>query len=90
MLGESSLTLPSTDSYIGTIYLLTSTVFLPVFASVADVFGRYLAMQLSLLFFLLGSALSTGAANMPMLLAGRGFSGIGAAGILTVGISHVS
>ena len=41
-------------------------------------------MQLSILFFMLGSAISTGAANMPMMLAGRGIAGIGAAGLLTV------
>ena len=71
-------------SYIGTIYLLTSTVFLPLFASVADVFGRYWAMQVSLILFIIGSALSTAAQDMPMMLAGRGIAGVGAAGLLTV------
>jgi MFS family permease len=64
--------------------LLTSTVFLPLFASVADIYGRHFALQLSLIFFIAGSALSTGAMNMEMMLAGRGISGIGAAGLLTV------
>ncbi|ESK84711.1 mfs multidrug transporter [Moniliophthora roreri MCA 2997] len=72
------------QSYIGTLYLLTSTVFLPLFASVADIYGRHFAMQASLVFFILGSALSTGAKNMGMMLAGRGIAGIGAAGLLTV------
>ncbi|KAF8517756.1 major facilitator superfamily domain-containing protein [Hysterangium stoloniferum] len=72
------------QSYIGTVYILTSTVFLPIFASLSDVFGRYWAMQLSLIMFLIGCALSTGAQNMPMMLAGRGIAGIGAAGLLTV------
>ncbi|KDQ08492.1 hypothetical protein BOTBODRAFT_138939 [Botryobasidium botryosum FD-172 SS1] len=72
------------QSWIGTSYVLTSTVFLPIYASIADVFGRHWAAQLSLLFFLIGSALCTGAQNMPMLLAGRGISGVGAAGMLTV------
>ncbi|KAI0047779.1 MFS general substrate transporter, partial [Auriscalpium vulgare] len=71
------------QSYIGTIYLLTSTVFLPFFGSLSDVYGRHFALQVALLFFLIGSALCTGAQNMPMLLAGRGISGIGAGGILT-------
>lgn len=71
-------------SYIGTSYLLASTVFLPLFASIADIYGRHFGLQLSLLFFLVGSALSTGAVNMPMILAGRGIAGIGAAGLLTV------
>ncbi|KAF8553476.1 MFS general substrate transporter [Imleria badia] len=72
------------ESYIGTSYLLASTVFLPLFASIADIYGRHFGLQLSLLFFLVGSALSTGAANMPMILAGRGIAGIGAAGLLTI------
>ncbi|KIK69465.1 hypothetical protein GYMLUDRAFT_648710 [Collybiopsis luxurians FD-317 M1] len=72
------------QSYIGTLYLLTSTAFLPLFASIADIYGRHFAMQLSLVFFLFGSALSTGARNMQMMLAGRAVAGIGAAGLLTV------
>ncbi|KAH9946096.1 MFS general substrate transporter [Epithele typhae] len=47
------------QSYIGTIYLLTSTVFLPLFASLADVWGRHWALQFALFCFLLGSAIST-------------------------------
>ncbi|KZS91828.1 MFS general substrate transporter [Sistotremastrum niveocremeum HHB9708] len=71
------------QSWIGTAYLLTSAVFLPIFASLSDIFGRHWAMQISLIFFMIGSALSTGAQNMPMMLAGRGIAGIGAAGLLT-------
>ncbi|KAG8830751.1 hypothetical protein FRC17_004286 [Serendipita sp. 399] len=72
------------QSYIGTAYVLGSTVFLPISASFADVFGRYGAMQASILIFLVGSALSTGATNMPILLLGRGISGVGAAGLLGI------
>jgi hypothetical protein len=74
------------QSYIGTAYVLTSTVFLPIFASLADIFGRYWAMQLSVFFFIVGSAISTGANSMPTLLAGRGIAGIGAAGLLGVSV----
>jgi MFS family permease len=76
------------SSYIGTSYLLTSTVFLPFFAAIADTYGRHFGLQISLLLFLLGSALSTGAVNMPMVLAGRGIAGVGAAGLLTVCCTH--
>lgn len=73
-------------SYIGTIYLLTSTVFLPPFASIADIFGRHWALQLGLIFFIIGSAVSTGSQNMTTMLVGRGIAGIGAAGLLAVRI----
>ncbi|KAI0704999.1 MFS general substrate transporter [Cerioporus squamosus] len=72
------------QSYIGTVYLLTSTVFLPLFASLADVWGRHWALQLSLAFFLIGSAISTGSQNMPTMLVGRGIAGIGSAGMMAV------
>lgn len=65
-------------------YVLTSTIFLPVFASLADIFGRYWAMQIGILCFMVGSAISTAANSMPVLLIGRGVAGIGAAALLTV------
>lgn len=76
------------QSYIGTTYVLGSTVFLPIFASLADVFGRYWAMQASVAFFIIGSAISTGANSMELLLVGRGIAGIGAAGLITVSNWH--
>ena len=41
-------------------------------------------MQTSVLFFIVGSAICTGANSMAALLVGRGISGIGAAGLLTI------
>ncbi|KAF8178201.1 major facilitator superfamily domain-containing protein [Mycena galopus ATCC 62051] len=70
------------QSYIGTAYLLTSAVFLPVFAQLADIFGRHATLQLALFLFMIGSAISTGAVSMIMLLVGRGLAGVGAAGLL--------
>ncbi|PVF97525.1 MFS general substrate transporter [Serendipita vermifera] len=72
------------QSYIGTAYVLGSTVFLPIFASLADVFGRYWAMQVSVVIFMVGSAFSTGANSMALLLVGRGIAGVGAAGLLAI------
>ncbi|KZT21059.1 MFS general substrate transporter [Neolentinus lepideus HHB14362 ss-1] len=40
------------QSYIGTAYLLSSTVFIPFFGSLSDIYGRHPALQLSLLFFM--------------------------------------
>lgn len=71
-------------SYVGTVYLLTSTVFLPLFASLADVWGRHWALQLSLAFFMVGSAISTGSHSMATMLVGRGIAGIGSAGMMAV------
>lgn len=86
---ESGL-LIARSSYIATSYLLASTVFLPFFASIADIYGRHFGLQLSSLLFLVGSALSTGAVTMSMVLLGRGIAGIGAAGLLTVRLLRLS
>jgi MFS family permease len=59
-------------------------VFLPMFASLADIFGRHWALQISLFFFIVGSAISTGAENMIMMIMGRGIAGVGAAGLTSV------
>ena len=72
------------QSYIGTVYLLTTTVFLPLFASLADIWGRHWTLQFSLFFFMVGSAISTGSQNMPTMLVGRGVAGIGAGGMMAV------
>ncbi|KAI0745351.1 MFS general substrate transporter [Earliella scabrosa] len=72
------------QSYIGTVYLLTSTVFLPLFASLADIWGRHWSLQLSLLLFMVGSAISTGSQDMITMLVGRGVAGIGAGGMMAV------
>lgn len=40
--------------------------------------------QIGLAFFVIGSAICTGAQSLPVLLAGRGISGIGAAGLISV------
>ncbi|KAF8334316.1 MFS general substrate transporter [Cantharellus anzutake] len=72
------------QSWVGTSYVITSTSFLPVFANITNIFGRYGTIQFALIVFAIGSILSTAAQSMPMLLAGRGISGVGAAALLTV------
>ena len=57
-----------------------------MFASTADIYGCHSALQLSLLIFLVGSAISAGAVNMTMMLIGWGIAGAGGAGSLTVGL----
>ena len=46
--------------------------------------------QIGFVVFFLGSVLSTAAQNMPMLLAGRGLSGVGAAFLLVVSALSLS
>ncbi len=81
---KTSSELALITSYIGTVYTLTASVFLPVYAPFARTFGNHFALQTALFLFILGSALCTGAQNIEMVLAGRGIAGIGAAGLLAV------
>ncbi|KZP01200.1 MFS general substrate transporter [Calocera viscosa TUFC12733] len=74
----------SEQQWIGTAYLLTATVFLPIFGSIADIFGRYWALQLSTLLFVIGSAICTGSQSIIPLIVGRAISGIGAGGLTTL------
>ncbi|KAF8334320.1 major facilitator superfamily domain-containing protein [Cantharellus anzutake] len=71
------------ECWVGASYFVTSTAFLLVFANLTNIFGRYATIQLSLIVFAIGSALSAAAQSMPMLLAGRGISGVGTAALMT-------
>lgn len=55
-----------------------------MFAQLSDIYGRHASLQLSLIVFMIGSAISTGAVAMSMMLVGRGVAGVGAAGLLAV------
>jgi MFS family permease len=68
-------------NWVITAFTLTSTAFIPAFGQLADIFGRHSALQLSLVFMLIGSALCAGAQAWGMLLLGRALQGVSAAGI---------
>jgi EmrB/QacA subfamily drug resistance transporter len=76
--------------WVATIYLLTSTVAVPIFASLSDRFGRKPFFVSGVVLFVLASALCGAAGNlaflpfdgMGQLIAFRGLQGIGA-GIIT-------
>jgi MFS family permease len=63
---------------------LTSTAFIPAFGQLSDIFGRHVALQLSLSFMTLGSILCAAAQNWTMLLFGRAFQGLSAAGLMNI------
>ncbi|KAE9987975.1 hypothetical protein EG328_000919 [Venturia inaequalis] len=67
--------------WIGTSYLLTNAVFMPVIASLSDIFGRPVCLLTSLVFFTVGSIVAATAKTMMTLLVGRCVQGIGGGGI---------
>ena len=71
-------------AWVFTIYLLTMTVSMPMFASLSDRLGRRPVLFLGVSLFLAGSALCGLAGEMWQFLLFRGFQGFGAGAILPV------
>ena len=69
-------------SWIASSYALASTVFIPIFAGLAEVFGRKYILLTSIVLFAVGSAVCGAATNMEMMVSGRSIAGIGGGGIL--------
>ncbi len=68
-------------SWVITIYLLTSTISVPIVGKLSDMYGRKWFYAAGIVIFVVGSALSGISADMLQLILFRGFQGIGA-GIL--------
>src|SRR3712207_164472 len=65
-------------SWVVTIYLLTSTITVPIFGKLSDLYGRKWLYMGGIVIFLLGSALSGLSADIFQLIAFRGLQGLGA------------
>ncbi|KAF7886067.1 hypothetical protein EAF00_010170 [Botryotinia globosa] len=70
--------------WAGTSFLLTSTIWQPVFIALSHVFGRRPLLLFSLFLFTVGSSLGGAAQSMPSLLVGRCLQGSGVGGILAL------
>ena len=71
-------------SWVFSAYLLTSTVTVPIYGKVADLFGRKPAFLFSIAVFLVGSMLCGQAQTMEQLIAFRLLQGLGAGGVLPI------
>src|SRR2546428_11693173 len=70
-------------------YMLTSTVMVPIYGKLSDLFGRKVIFIIGVSLFLVGSALSGAAQSMNMLIAFRAFQGLGAGALLPIAIAVV-
>lgn len=75
-------------SWAITAYLLTSTVGLPIYGKLGDLFGRKAVFQFAILVFVVGSALAGRAQSMDQLIAFRAVQGIGAGGLM-IGVQAI-
>ena len=72
-----------------TIYLLTSTISVPFWGKLSDLYGRKPIFMIGIVIFLVGSALSGLSQNMGMLIAFRGLQGIGAGSLFPVALAVI-
>lgn len=73
-------------SWVFSAYMLTSTVTTPVWGRIADVHGRRRPYLVAIGLFLLGSMLCGAATSMTQLIAFRAVQGVGAGGMLPLGM----
>ena len=76
-------------TWVVTAYLLTSTVSIPVYSKLSDVFGRKPMLLAGIGLFLVGSALSGLSQTMWQLIAFRGLQGLGAGALFPISLAVI-
>ena len=76
-------------SWVFSAYLVTSTVTVPVWGKLSDLYGRRLMYQLGIGMFLLGTLLSGFSASMTQLIIFRAIQGLGAGALVPLGMTII-
>ena len=74
-------------AWVFSIYLLTSTVAMPVYGRLADIHGRRRMLLTGIAIFLTGAVACAFARSMPQLIAARALQGLGAAGLIPISMT---
>jgi EmrB/QacA subfamily drug resistance transporter len=72
-----------------TIYLLTSTITVPFYGKLSDLYGRKPLLMIGIVIFLLGSALSGLSQDIYQLIAFRGLQGLGAGALFPISLAII-
>lgn len=75
--------------WVVTAYLLTSTVTIPIYGKLSDIFGRKIMLIIGISLFLVGSALSGLSQNMAELILFRGLQGLGAGALFPISLAVI-
>ncbi len=75
--------------WVVTSYLLTSTVTIPIYGKLSDIFGRKLMLIIGISLFLVGSALSGLSQSMAELIFFRGLQGLGAGALFPISLAVI-
>ncbi len=83
--------LAGNDVYVWavTIYLLTSTISVPFWGKLSDLYGRKPMFMIGIVIFLVGSALSGLSQDMTQLITFRGIQGIGAGSLFPIALAVI-
>ena len=76
-------------TWVITIYLLTSTITVPFYGKLSDLFGRKPLLMIGIGLFLAGSVLSGLSQNMEQLILFRGLQGIGAGSLFPISLAVI-
>lgn len=76
-------------SWVFSAYLVTSTVTVPVWGKLSDIYGRRLMYQIGIGIFLLGTLLSGFSASMTQLIIFRAIQGLGAGALVPLGMTII-
>lgn len=76
-------------SWVFSAYVLTSTVSVPLWGKLSDLYGRRVFYQLGIAIFLIGSVLSGLSRSMPQLIAARALQGLGAGALIPLGMTII-
>ena len=74
-------------SWVFSIYLLTSTVTMPLYGRLADLHGRRRVLLVAIVLFLIGAGACAFARSMPQLIAARALQGLGAGGLIPIALT---
>src|SRR3954454_2783087 len=74
-------------SWVVTAYVLGTTVSTPLWGKLGDLYGRKNVFLISIVLFLVGSALCGFAQSMPELIGFRAFQGLGSGGLIVGAMS---
>src|SRR3954454_17776545 len=76
-------------TWVVTIYLLTSTISVPFYGKLSDVYGRKPLLMIGITLFLVGSSLSGLSQEMWQLVLFRGIQGLGAGALFPIALAVI-
>jgi EmrB/QacA subfamily drug resistance transporter len=76
-------------AWVVTAYLLASTVSIPIWGKLSDIYGRRTFFILGMVIFLVGSALAGTSQNMAELIIYRGIQGLGAGAMMPIAMAII-